>query len=154
MNTKSPKAVPIFAMKFPAELSDQVFTRGPWHIVKKSGKPYLRNRKGVYLHSLVLPPVEGMEIDHKDGDALNNVRDNLRYVTHHQNQMNMSRHRDGSSKFKGVFWFRRDAKWAAQICFERKRRHLGYFQNEEDAARAYDSAARCLHGQFAKLNFK
>jgi len=126
---------------------------GPWSVVFKSGKPYARNSQGLYLHFLVLPSKPGLEVDHRDGDALNNRRMNLRHATHHQNQMNMSRHRDGTSKYKGVFWFRRDSKWAAQICVDGNRKHLGYFSDEESAARAYDESAKRFHGEFAKLNF-
>jgi len=51
-----------------------------------------------------------------------------------------------SSKFKGVHWNQQYGKWAARICFARKRTHLGYFDLEEDAARKYEAAARSLGG--------
>lgn len=124
-----------------------------WNIVFKSGKPYVRSTRK-YLHHFVLPAKKGFEVDHIDGNALNNRRENLRYVTHHQNQMNMSRHRDGSSQFKGVFWFKRDQCWSAQICRSGKRYHLGYFADEREAAQAYDTAAKKLHKKFAKTNFR
>jgi hypothetical protein len=52
-----------------------------------------------------------------------------------------------------VFWFRRDGKWAAQINLAGRSTHLGYFVNEEDAARAYDAAALDVWGEYAYLNF-
>jgi hypothetical protein len=58
-----------------------------------------------------------------------------------------------SSKYKGIHWFKRYRKWSATIRFENKRIFLGYFQNEIDAALAYDEAARKFHKEFACLNF-
>jgi hypothetical protein len=140
---------------FVAEIDFEDFekVRGvKWQAVSKSGKLYARDNKGKYLHHYLLSKKTGLEIDHKDGNGLNNRRDNLRHGTHHQNQLNMSKHRDGSSRFKGVFWFKRDKTWAAQICFCGKRKHLGYFSDEAAAAEAYNKAAREIHGEFAKVN--
>jgi hypothetical protein len=58
-----------------------------------------------------------------------------------------------TSGFKGVTWFKRDSKWMAQIGINGKNRYLGYYETAEQAARAYDIAARELHGEFATLNF-
>lgn len=138
------------------EVDDQdrhLLSEHTWRIVYKSGKPYVKSTSGEYLHILILGKKAGKEVDHRDGNALNNRRKNLRHATHHENQLNMSRHRDGTSRYKGVFWFRRDDCWAAQICFRGVRRHLGYFQEEREAAEAYDRAAKLLHGEFAKTNF-
>lgn len=56
------------------------------------------------------------------------------------------------SGYKGVRWHKRDKKWVAQITLEGTRTHLGYFDSASDAARAYDEAAKQLHGPFAKTN--
>jgi hypothetical protein len=77
---------------------------------------------------------------------------NLRLATIAQNNMNKFCAK-GTSKYKGVY-FQRDLKrWRATITFKRKKSHLGYFENEIDAARAYDEAARKYFGEFAYLNF-
>jgi hypothetical protein len=58
-----------------------------------------------------------------------------------------------SSKYRGVCWFERNNKWQTQIRYDGKQHHLGCFEDEEEAARAYDKAARAHHGEKAQLNF-
>jgi hypothetical protein len=91
--------------------------------------------------------------DHKDGNGLNNTRSNLRPCTQGQNNMNQRKRKNATSRFKGVTWSAADEKWKACITANHVQHHLGYFCDEEEAARAYDKAARSLHGEFARLNF-
>jgi hypothetical protein len=58
-----------------------------------------------------------------------------------------------SSKYRGVFWHKSSNKWRAQINYDSKQHALGYFEEEEEAARAYDRAARAQKGEKAQLNF-
>lgn len=104
------------------------------------------------MHRAILDAPPEMQVDHIDGNGLNNTRSNLRLATHTQNQANASRRRDNQSGFKGVRRIR-DSGWQARICVNGKQQHVGFFQTAEEAARAYDKAARDLRGQFAKLNF-
>lgn len=125
----------------------------------KSGKMYAQTNlkvggkwKRVLLHRYLLgdgaPPV----IDHKDGNGLNCTRENLRPASRSQNQHN-SGPRGGTSRFKGVSWSKVMRKWHAQITKDRAYHDLGYFEDEAVAARAYDAAAKELHGEFAYQNF-
>lgn len=109
---------------------------------------------GVLLHRFILGlPPHNPRVDHIDGDGLNNRRENLRLATPAQNSANM-RARPGSlSGFKGVTWSKNAKRWRAKIRANGRHRHLGYFTSEEEAARAYDDAARELHGEFACVNF-
>lgn len=102
------------------------------------------------LHRVLLgfPP---HDIDHRDGDKLNNRRENLRPCTNHQNQANSKPH--GGKRFKGVYLQRKSGRFEAAIHPHGKRMHLGTFSTAEDAARAYDSKAREVYGEFARLNF-
>jgi hypothetical protein len=59
-----------------------------------------------------------------------------------------------SSKYRGVSWFKKNNKWQVQLYFDGKKHQLGYFEDEEDAARAYDRAARAHKGGAEKLNFE
>jgi hypothetical protein len=93
-----------------------------------------------------------MEIDHINGDGLDNRRENLRICNHQQNSGNQGP-RGGSSRFKGVCWHKNHRIWAAFIGIDFKQKHLGHFHTEEEAARAYDVAALEHFGEFAKLNF-
>lgn len=90
--------------------------------------------------------------DHRNGDGLDNRRANLRDATHAQNLSNR-RTPIGASGLKGVTWHKSRSKWRAQITSHGTNHHLGYFSTREDAARAYDMAAREMHGEFASPNF-
>jgi hypothetical protein len=96
---------------------------------------------------------EGLQVDHEDGNGLNNQRSNLRIASPTQNQGNARRRKDNTSGYKGVSWYRRTNKWKAHIRVDKKLRHLGYFIDLTDAARAYDAAALEHFGEFAHLNF-
>ena len=89
----------------------------------------------------------------KNHNELDNRRDNLRRCTPLQNMQNQRPHRNGSSAFKGVCWNKKREKWQVQIRWEGHKKHLGYFDNEIEAAMAYDIVAVRYFGEFASLNF-
>lgn len=93
-------------------------------------------------------------VDHKNRDATDNRRVNLRLATTSQNSMNRRKCKGTSSKYKGVSWDNRKKLWKAAIQIDRKNRHLGYFESEMEAAKVYDKAARKYHGEFAYQNFE
>lgn len=111
------------------------------------------NQKGKLslLHRL-LEGRAGLEVDHIDGLGLNNRRANLRACTRAENRANQQRPVNNVSGFKGVFRDKRQRVWIAQIQHKRKVRKLGSFNSKEEAALAYDRAARELFGEFARLN--
>ena len=100
----------------------------------------------VYMHQLITRwPIT----DHANGDGLDNRRSNLRPVDHAQNNWNSAKRGGGTSRFKGVSWRERDGKWQVHITVSGKRRFLGCFASEEDAAAAYTAAALEIQGQYA-----
>ncbi len=106
----------------------------------------------IHMHREIMKCPDGLLVDHKDRDGLNNRRENLRIATKSQNNANNAGKRSHSTNaFKGVARFRK--KWRAVIRFQGVRKYLGYFKREEDAARAYDAKARELFGEFASTNF-
>jgi len=108
----------------------------------------------IFLHKEIIEVPDGMVTDHINHDAMDNRRANLRAATHSQNACHTKKHSGVSrSKYKGIFWKKKHKKWVTRIMFEGKRMYLGCFKNEIDAAKAYDTAARKYHKEFACLNF-
>jgi len=110
------------------------------------------NGKTAYLHRLLLGVSDDIEIDHINLDKADNRRQNLRYATHSENQMNRGLRKDNSSGYKGVCFDKRSKKYISYINANGKRRYLGYYDDKFSAAMAYDLAAERLHGKFAKFN--
>lgn len=117
------------------------------------------NGRNVRMHELLLTsskdPSDRTLVDHRDGNHFNNRRNNLRLASWQQNQANRAKTaaRTTTSRFKGVSWKPKNRKWIANISVNYRTRYLGSFLDEEEAARAYDNAARQTFGVFARLNF-
>ena len=114
--------------------------------------------KVIHMHRFILDAPIGVFVDHKDGDGLNNSRQNIRIATKHQNEFNQGLRLNNTSGYRGVSLARKhkplDAdKWRAGICLNQKYYSLGAFGTREEAARAYDAKAKELFGEFARLNF-
>ena len=126
-----------------------------WYACRQGNCFYARRqerRRFIYMHRQVIAARKGMVVDHIDGNGLNNRRSNLRLCTVRENMWNR-RPTGGPSPYKGVRRRKENKKWAAQINCRGRRYHLGYFQNQIDAAIAYDKMAANLFGPFAYLNF-
>lgn len=111
------------------------------------------NQITILMHRELIEVPDGMFIDHINRDRLDNRKCNFRIVTRAQNMMNKSQYRNNTSGFRGVTWMKSEQLWVARIDHNRKAIFLGYFKDPEEAARAYDAAAREYRGDFAALNF-
>jgi len=110
------------------------------------------NGTTVSMHREIMHAPKGVICDHTDQNGLDNRKSNLRLCTSAQNQYNKRPKKGCASRYKGVV-LRRDCKrWRAQIGYHRKRIHLGDFDNQMEAAMAYDDKAAELFGEFAWLN--
>jgi hypothetical protein len=106
-------------------------------------------RTGVYMHALI---TGWPKTDHRNGDGLDNQRYNLRPATTAQNNHNQRPRIGTSSRFKGVTWHKKVAKWQATIKLNQRCVYLGVYTSEEEAALAYNAAALEAYGEYAYLN--
>ena len=111
------------------------------------GKPFQ-----IAMHRVILGAPPDKQVDHIDGDSLNNRRSNLRLATSAQNARNRKLMATNTSGYVGVYWRKSCQKWEARICVDYKQISLGRFNRIENAATAYNIAAVMYHGEFARLN--
>lgn len=135
----------------------ELLSGAPWSVMRDKHTNYaVRSVKredgkwrNEYMHRVL---VRGDTVDHRNGNGLDNRRENLRPATKAQNLQNIRRP-PGASGFRGVEYYAKREKWRAHIGYGGKYLRLGYFDSAEDAATARDDKARELHGEFAVLNF-
>jgi hypothetical protein len=111
--------------------------------VKKARKSHT-----LYMHREILGCTE--EVDHRDGDGLNNQRENLRPATGTQNHANERLSVDNTSGVKGVYWHKQKGKWHVQCRVGKTSRSGGLYSDINEAARAYEKLATSLWGKFAR----
>jgi hypothetical protein len=115
---------------------------------------YVTSNQAGRLHNLILglPQQRSILGDHKDRDVWNNRKDNLRKCSRSQNACNSRLYNRNTSGYKGVSWDTRKKMWFAQIQKDHAHYDLGHYDVKEDAARAYNTKALELHGEFAYQN--
>ncbi len=126
-----------------------------WYCSRSVARGARHLQQTLSIHTLLMKPPRGFQVDHKNGDGLDNRRSNLRVVTTRQNSLNRKRQKNNTSGFKGVRLCvaKKGPRWEASIALAKKRYYLGLHDTAEGAARTYDQAAKRLHGEFAQLNF-
>jgi len=119
-----------------------------YYKIKINQKRYLLHRLA-YYHITGIDPAEN-EVDHINGNSLDNRFDNLRLATHANNGKNVKKRKDNTSGFKGVCWDKRAKKWQAKIKVNNKRIYLGYYNNKFYAALIYARAAKHYFGKWRR----
>jgi len=137
---------------------DRLVAMGKWHVcagyASKAGKKS-QGQQGmcIYMHRFIMSAQKGVEIDHINGDRLDNRKCNLRLCSHLENLKNQpTARKNNTSGFKGVCWNKVLNKWQSNIMLNGKSTHLGVFMCKIEAAKAYNAAAVQFHGEFANIN--
>jgi hypothetical protein len=134
-----------------------------WHAHKRGRTWYARRtveseglQKTDFMHRAILAhhghDLTVGEVDHINGDGLDNRKSNLQVISHAENIRKSRTQSNNTSGFRGVSWHKRDQVWSAFIEVNNVRKYLGSFKSKINAALAYDEAARKYFGEFAKLN--
>ena len=124
-----------------------------WSVTKKEdGLLSVVDSDGNYLHHLVMGNVDGMEIDHINLNRLDNRRENLRIVTHQQNQCNQPPQKNNTSGVSGVSFYPPRNKFRARIKVSQHDIHLGYYGTFEEAVQARNVGMECLFGEYGRYN--
>lgn len=108
-----------------------------------------QRQRYIYMHRQILNAPKGVIVDHIDRDGLNNRKANLRFCSVEQNTWNRPKRLSNTSGYIGVYRNKDCLGWIA--C--QRGKYLGMYPSPEEAARAYDTAARRAFGEFANLNF-
>lgn len=153
---------------FFAQVDDEDFeqlNQFNWHArldITKSNNCYAQRRdyskqlkkpKMIKMHRVIMGVTDPkIQIDHIDGNGLNNQKSNLRIASNAQNSYNSKKYKNSLSPFKGVYFHKATRKWSARLAFNKKRIYLGEFETELEAARAYNVAAKQYFGEFARIN--
>ena len=128
-----------------------------WHIHDSRGKlyayGYIRHlRRHVKMHRMIINAPSDKDVDHINGDTLDNRKSNLRLCNQSQNQANRKMNKNNKSGYRGVHWDEQGRRWKAQIKVNGKKIGLGLFYDKNEAALAYNIAAKESFGEFASLN--
>lgn len=128
-----------------------------WGYKAVKGFTYSKNGKKqtqmIQMHRIImLSPPDIFDVDHIDGNSLNNQKSNLRICTHAENMMNIRRRVSSSSRFRGVTFNKQDKRWRARFFLGGKSLLDKKFNKEEEAALIYNEFCKKYHGEFARLN--
>lgn len=125
-----------------------------WYATRRTSRAGGRKSFTVQMHREIMRAPRGTDVHHRNGNGLDNRKQNLRVCSRAENMQGYARKRqNASSRYRGVHFFKRDQTWQAYIQVNGRFSHLGYFDSEEEAARARDEVAKALIGAEAHLNF-
>ena len=127
-----------------------------WYAAKNRHTWYARRSinktRYIGMHHEVMRTSSSVQHDHKNGNGLDNRKDNLRPCNHSQNRMNCRKIKGTTSKYKGVSFNKKDKRWCVTIGLNNRHFFVGNFTDEKEAALAYNKAAKVHFSDRAKLN--
>lgn len=126
--------------------------------VYKNGKVYacrkiqVPKETTINIHRQILNAPYDREVDHINGNALDNRRCNIRLVTRSQNNMNKELQSNNTSGYRGVYWNTRRRRWVAAIQVNGKSKYLGAYSNPYTAHQAYLEGSKLYHGDYGQAS--
>ncbi len=136
-----------------------IYEKYKWYLSKGKNTYYLHCRMQknnikytILFHRVVTSASCDVVVDHKDGNGLNNKKDNLRIATVSENNRNIGTQKNNKSGYKGVIFYSKMDRYRVQIMKDRKKISGGYFDSPIEAAKKYNELAIKHHGEFARLN--
>ena len=125
-----------------------------WFVVKYGPNGKFKassNKRGkkFFMHRLIMNAMSNQQVDHINGNTLDNRRENLRLCSSYENMMNRGKMKNNTSGYKGVSWNKNLKKWVTAIKVYGRRIHLGYFKNIHKAAKTYNEASKRYHKEFS-----
>ena len=136
---------------------DKILSYHRYVSINSSGYAYINwGQKEYFLHRLImgLPQDYDFEtntiVDHKNGNRLDDRKENLRICNKSNNPMNCRIYKNNTSGCKGVTWLERLGKWQAVISVNKKQIYLGIYANKEDAIRVRKEAEEKYYGEFKR----
>jgi hypothetical protein len=136
---------------------DRINASSPWRKHRGSQKQYFVHsaprpeHKNILLHRYIMSAPDGLEVDHINGNTLDNRKSNLRICQHKENMRNVKLRRTNRSGYKGVSFDVRRNKWKARITLNSRENFLGYFETPQGAYGAYCKAVKKYHGEFGRV---
>lgn len=138
------------------KVSERSWAIGAHGYITSSWNKKTRKQENMRLHRFLLglEKDDKRQVDHINGNKLDNRKSNLRICTASQNNMNMSITKKNTSGYKGIYFMKypKNRQWSARISCGKQRIWLGSFSTKEEASKAYNYAAIKYHGDFAYLN--
>lgn len=122
-----------------------------WHLNPDGYVISMPFGKQIRMHILIMNSPEGKDVDHINHDVADNRKHNLRICEHYQNIINTKAYSNNTSGRKGVSWDKNRNKWAASICINKKKIHLGRFENFNDAVKVREEAEAKYHKEFTPI---
>ena len=147
MNAQIPLSQGLMALADTGDL--HLLSAHRWHAARRGRTFYAASRIGgkyVLMHRFILGAKNGSLVDHRDGNGLNNTRENLRLASATQNATNRVGH--GESQFPCVR--RINGKWCAFVTKGGREIYLGFHESEAAAAGVAFAAAQRVHGEFVR----
>lgn len=133
----------------------ELVSQNKWHVsdgyAARAERIDYGKYKVVKMHRIVMNCPQGLEVDHLNGDKLDNRKSNLRICTHQQNTQNR-KIQTNSGGYKGVYFYKNKPNWKKRYLAHIKQKNLGCYATALEAARVYNKAALEIFGEFARLN--